>query len=148
MGNPEKKYSVNVTHDSHAGMSLPLYGQMCMTKFVVGKATVFKKSHIFEEKHASMFFLARPQAPSIIQQSTIYENNLARTSLKKVNDKVFFIFSKNGIFSTKMKIFGQSFFEVKSVPIYILFGVQSLPLYWKKSTTKFFSEKSTFFEKV
>ena len=72
------------------------------------------------------FLLARPQAPSIIQQFTMYESNRSRTSWKKVYDKVFFIFDENGIFSPKMKIFQKIFFEVKTVPIYLPFGMQSL----------------------
>ena len=87
---------------SHAGMSLPLYQIKPMTKFFLEKNPLFsKKSNIFEENHSSTFFLARPQAPSIIQQFTKYESNRSRTSLEKVYDKVFFIFAKNGIFFGK-----------------------------------------------
>ena len=46
-----------------------------------------KKSNILKENYSSMF-LARPQAPSIMQQFSMYESNLSRTSLKKVYNKV------------------------------------------------------------
>ena len=56
---------MNLMPDSHAGMSLPPYGQKSITKFVVEKSTFLKKSKYFLGKACKHVFFWPDLKPQV-----------------------------------------------------------------------------------
>ena len=77
-----------------------------MSKFLVENSLFSKKSNIFKEKHASMFFgqTSSPEHNTTVQH---VRKQSGKDFFQKVYHKVLLIFDKNVIFLPKMKKFQQ-----------------------------------------
>ena len=131
----------NIFEENHSSMFF--FGQTPSPEYSATVHHVWKQSlkDFFEKSLRQSFFSFRQKWHFFAQNEDISPNFFSAQNCPHIPTfwcakfgmsinfgphQVFSIFIKNGIFSPKMKIFRKIFFQLKSVPIYLPFGVHSV----------------------